>query len=592
MKVSLRLTAVAVVLSSILSGSAARAEDPKPKPKEQVWEGTMKVRPGLELRLVVHVSEQNGAEPSATLDSPDQGASGLKISSIKIDQSRLVFELEDLGAKFDGKLNDAKTEAAGTWTQGGGTTPLTLVKKDKATPEPKIVGKEQIWEGKLALNAGIALRFVLHVAKTKDGGTVAKLDSPDEGLKGLKLSSVILDKSQLSFDLKMSAARYEGKLNADGTEAAGHFLQGGAKLPLSFKKTDKITEVRRPQTPKPPFPYTVKELTYRNDAVGTTLAGTLTAPNGAGPFPAVILISGSGAQDRDETIFQHKPFLVLADALTRRGVAVLRVDDRGVGGSTGSVSKSTSEDFAGDVLAGIALLKSRPEIDARKIGLIGHSEGGLIAPLVAARSSDVAFIVLMAGTGLPGDEILLLQGQLIAKVMGAGPKALEKQRNLQTSLFKIMKTETDPKKAAAGLRQALKSALTEAEQKQAGDLDKTIDGELKKIESPWFRFFLTFDPRPTLAKVHCPVLALNGEKDLQVPPKENLAEIEKALKQAGNTHVTTKELSGLNHLFQTCKTGSVAEYGVIEETIAPSALKAIGDWVEEQVGSRAGVSSK
>jgi len=586
MKLSLWLTAVAVVLSSILSGSAARAEDPKPKPKEQVWEGTMKVRPGLELRLVVHVSEHEGAELSGTLDSPDQGASGLKISSIKIDQSRLVFELEDLGAKFDGKLNEAKTEAAGSWTQGGGTTPLTLVKKDKATPEPKIVGKEQIWEGKLALNAGIGLRFVLHVAKTEDGGTVAKLDSLDEGLKGLKLSSVILDKSQLSFDLKMSAARYEGKLNADGTEAAGHFLQGGAKLPLSFKKTDKVSEVRRPQTPKPPFPYTVTELTYRNDAAGTTLAGTLSAPNGAGPFPAVILISGSGAQDRDETIFQHKPFLVLADALTRRGVAVLRVDDRGVGGSTGSVSKSTSEDFAGDVLAGIALLKSRPEIDARKIGLIGHSEGGLIAPLVAARSSDVAFIVLMAGTGLPGDEILLLQGQLIAKVMGADEKGLEKQRNLQTSLFKIMKTETDPKKAAAGLRQALKSSLTEAEQKKAGDIDKIIDAELKKVESPWFRFFLTFDPRPTLAKVHCPVLALNGEKDLQVPPKENLGEIEKALKQAGNTHVTTKELSGLNHLFQTCKTGSVAEYGVIEETIAPSALKAIGDWVEEQVGSR------
>ncbi len=215
----------------------------------------------------------------------------------------------------------------------------------------------------------------------------------------------------------------------------------------------------------------------------------------------------------------------------------------------------------------------------------------MIAPLVAARSSDVAFIVLMAGTGLPGDEILLLQGQLIAKVMGADEKGLEKQRNLQTSLFKIMKTETDPVKAAAGLRQALKSSLTEAEQKQAGDIDKIIDAELKKVESPWFRFFLTFDPRPTLAKVHCPVLALNGEKDLQVPPKENLAEIEKALKQGGNSHVTTKELPGLNHLFQTCKTGSVAEYAVIEETIAPAALKAIGEWIDEQVASRAGAGT-
>ncbi len=294
MKVSQRLAAVSVVLSLLLSASAARAEDPKPKAKEQVWEGTMKVGPGLELRLVLHVLEQSGSELSGTLDSPDQGA---QRTEDQLDQdrpvARLVFELEDLGAKFDGKLNAAKTEADGTWSQGGGTLPLTLVKKDKATPEPKIVGKEQIWEGKLALNAGIGLRFVLHVAKTEDGGTVATLDSPDEGLKGLKLSSVILDKSQFSFDLKVSAARYEGRLNAEGTEVTGHFLQRGAKLPLSFKKTDKITEIRRPQTPKPPFPYTVKELTYRNEAAGNTLAGTLTAPSGAGPFPAVILISGS-----------------------------------------------------------------------------------------------------------------------------------------------------------------------------------------------------------------------------------------------------------------------------------------------------------
>ena len=204
--VSRRLAAVAMVLVLVHSSRAARAEDPRSKGKEQVWEGTMKVSPGVELRLVVHVSEQEGAGLVGTLDSPDQGANGLKLSSIVIDESRLVFELKDLGARFEGKLNAAKTEAAGTWTQGGGTTPLTLVKKDKATPEPKIVGKEQIWEGKLALNAGIQLRFVLRVAKTEDGGTVAKLDSLDEGLKGLKLSSVILDKSQLSFDLKMSVS--------------------------------------------------------------------------------------------------------------------------------------------------------------------------------------------------------------------------------------------------------------------------------------------------------------------------------------------------------------------------------------------------
>ena len=218
----------------------------------------------------------------------------------------------------------------------------------------------------------------------------------------------------------------------------------------------------RPQTPKPPFPYKVESVTYRNRAADITLAGTVTEPNGAGPFPAVILISGSGAQDRDETIFQHKPFFVLADALTRRGVAVLRVDDRGVGGSTGQTSKSTSEDFAGDVRAGIAFLKTRPEIDGRRIGLIGHSEGGLIAPLVAAGSSDVAFIVLMAGTGLPGDQILLMQGQLIGKVMGASKKELEQQSEIQTQFFAILRTETDREKALAQMRQVLKKLASEA----------------------------------------------------------------------------------------------------------------------------------
>jgi pimeloyl-ACP methyl ester carboxylesterase len=303
----------------------------------------------------------------------------------------------------------------------------------------------------------------------------------------------------------------------------------------------------------------------------------------------MILISGSGAQDRDETIFQHRPFLVLADTLTRRGVAVLRVDDRGVGGSTGSTSRSTSEDFAGDVLAGIAFLKSRPEIDTQKIGLAGHSEGGLIAPMVAARSNDVAFIVLLAGTGLPGDEVMYAQGRLISKVMGADEKALDKERDIQKQLFEIVKTEPNHDKMAMRLREAIKtmwSKLSEEERKAVGDADSFVQSQARMVESPWFRFFLTFDPRPTLAMVRCPVLALNGEKDLQVPPKVNLAEIEKALKKGGNARVTVKELPGLNHLFQTCKTGSVTEYGAIEETIAPVALKTIADWVVEQVKAR------
>jgi uncharacterized protein len=537
------------------------------------------------LRLVFHAQPSSGSEPVGTLDSPDEGFSGLKLSSVVIDQARLAFKVNHSGAKYEGKLNAAGTEATGNWSQQGASLPLSFVKKDKQTPALVAVGKEQIWEGKIELNTGLSLRLVVRVEKSEDGGLLGNLESPDQSPQRLKLDSVMLDKTKLNFALKAIGVAYEGKLNAEESEAVGTFTQGGAKLALTLKKTNKATELRRPQTPKPPFPYKVEELKYRNERAGITLAGTLTIPEGRGPFPAVILISGSGAQDRDETIFAHKPFLVLADMLTRRGVGVLRVDDRGVGGSSGNIAKATSEEFAGDVEAGIAVLKSRSDIDGQKIGLIGHSEGGLIAPIVAARSRDVAFIVLLAGTGLPGEEIMMMQGRLIGKAMGGNDKDLDKQSDMRKRLFEIMKTEADPKKASVVARQELKKlleGLSPEVRKQMGDIDALADSQMKMLESPWFRFFLTFDPRPTLAKVQCPVLALNGEKDLQVPPKENLEEIANAIKKGGNTHVTTQQLPGLNHLFQTCKTGSVAEYSQIEETLAPAALKVIGDWVVKQ----------
>jgi pimeloyl-ACP methyl ester carboxylesterase len=351
--------------------------------------------------------------------------------------------------------------------------------------------------------------------------------------------------------------------------------------------------VRRPQTPKAPFPYKVVDVSYPNKPGGVTLAGTLTEPEGAGRFPALVLISGSGAQDRDETIFEHKPFLVLADTLTRRGMAVLRVDDRGVGGSTGSTSASTSDDFADDVLAGIAFLKTRKEIDPGRIGLIGHSEGGIIAPMVAARSPHVAFIVLMAGTGLPGEEILYLQGQAMMKAMGAEEKALKNQLAIQKRLFEIVKAEKDEKAAETKMRESVKNwanTLSEDDRKALGNvegLEALISSQLKMASSPWFRYFLTYDPRPALAKVRCPVLALVGEKDRQVPAKENLSQIELTLKAAGNTRVTVKELPGLNHLFQKCQTGAISEYAELEQTIDPSALTVIADWITEHAGPEA-----
>jgi pimeloyl-ACP methyl ester carboxylesterase len=434
---------------------------------------------------------------------------------------------------------------------------------------------EGAWEGTLDFG-GIKLRFALKVSKAADGSLSAKADSPDQGATDLPIDEISLKESVLRFEMKRLMVSYEGTLNREASEIAGEFKQAGTSVPLTMKRMTMPTALNRPQEPKKPYPYDEEEVGYENKRDGVKLAGTLTLPRSKGPFPAALLITGSGPQDRNESLLGHKPFLALADYLTRQGIAVLRVDDRGVGGSTGSVANSTSEDFAADVMAGIEFLKARKEINPKQIGLIGHSEGGLIAPMVAAQNGDVAFIVLMAGTGLTGEEILYLQGELIMKAGGASAEQLAKQRATQEIMFKVLKEEKDPATTEKRLHEELSKSLTEEEKKKSG---QTIAVQIKQVNTPWFRYFLTLDPRPALRKVKCPVLALNGENDLQVPANENLREIEAALKAGGNKDVTVVRLPKLNHLFQTSETGSPNEYAKIEETIAPVALKTIGDWI-------------
>ena len=350
--------------------------------------------------------------------------------------------------------------------------------------------------------------------------------------------------------------RYEGTLNTEGSQIDGRWMQGRASLALMLRRI-------KPQEPERPYPYLDEEVTYRNAQDAVTLAGTLTLPPTGGPFPAVILITGSGQEDRDESLFGHRPFLVLADHLTRRGIAVLRVDDRGVGGSIGDVSQATSEDFARDVLAGVEYLKTRREIDPRRIGLIGHSEGGIIAPLAAVDSNDVAFIILMAGPGVPGD--LLLEGQIAAlmKADGASQAAIDAVLQEQRRVIGIIKSETDPNRAQESLRNAGYS-----------------EAQVQAWTTKWFYFFVTHDPRETLRQIPCPVLAINGSLDLQVLASVNLPAIEQALREGGNPDFTVKELPRLNHLFQTAQTGNLGEYAMIEETMSPVALETMATWIE------------
>jgi pimeloyl-ACP methyl ester carboxylesterase len=437
---------------------------------------------------------------------------------------------------------------------------------------------EGIWEG--ALDAGaVKLRLALKVTKSSDGALAATLDSIDQGARDLPVDVISLKDAAVHFEMKRLQAVFDGAINKEGTEIAGQFKQGGGALPLTLKRVTTPTAMNRPQEPKPPYPYDEEEVSYENKRDGVKLAGTLTLPRGKSPAPAVILITGSGPQNRNEELLGHKPFLVLADYLTRRGIATLRVDDRGVGGSSGNVANSTSENFGADVLAGIDFLKRHNRINPKQIGLIGHSEGGLIAPMVAAQSNDVAFIVLLAGPGLPGAEILYLQGALILKASGAGPEALARQRATQELMFTIVKQEKDNSVAEKKLREELDKQMVNSSDAEKAQARQAMDAQIKQVLSPWFRYFLTYDPRTALAKVKCPVLALNGENDLQVPVTENLREIEATLKAAGAKDVTIARLPKLNHLFQTSETGSPNEYSKIEETFAPVALQTIGDWI-------------
>lgn len=444
------------------------------------------------------------------------------------------------------------------------------------------------WLG--ALDAGgVKLRLVMKFSRTPDGQLKGAVDSIDQGVNNINVSMVTFHDGLLHVEMASLSAAYDGKMSQDGESISGTFVQGGATLPLDLKRTESGTEpkLNRPQTPKKPYPYEEVEVTYQNVPDKITLAATLTIPRGSGPFPAVVLITGSGSQDRDETILLHKPFLVLADYLTRRGIAVLRADDRGIGGTTKGTENDTTENFVGDALAGVEFLKSRKEISPKLIGLIGHSEGGMIAPMAAVRSADVAFIVLMAGPGIRGDKLLAMQSGLVSAAecrTAANEEAAAAER-----LFAMIASEKDPAVA--------KQKVVAEEAKRADQARRRLDAELKvadaritQLISPWFQFFLRYDPRPTITKVRVPVLALNGSNDVQVPPQKDLEAIEQALKAGGNHDYKIVLLPKLNHLFQTSETGGPSEYSRIEETIAPAALQAIGDWIEAH--TRAGAAKQ
>ncbi|MDP5157630.1 MAG: alpha/beta hydrolase [Flaviramulus sp.] len=437
------------------------------------------------------------------------------------------------------------------------------------------------WHGVLKVQ-GIQLRLDFDVNKTEDGFT-STMDSPDQGATGIPVAKTTFKDSIITFEIPSLTIIYVGELK--GKLVIGTFKQAGQEFPMDLSRnTIEKQLINKPQEPKPPYPYNIEEVCFENTEANIILSGTLTIPKNTTDSPVVILISGSGPQNRDEELFGHKPFLVIADYLTKNGIAVLRYDDRGVAKSSGDFNSATTADLATDVESAIEYLKTRKDINKNNIGLIGHSEGGMIAPMIASKSKDVSFIVLLAGPGISGYDIVMLQTELINKANGAHASDLQKELDfLKRSLDIVVKD---------GSKEEIESELSDFIEKQMNDNPETLakqmkakdfDVFIKTFTSSWMRYFLKFNPKSILENVKCPVFAINGKKDLQVPSNENLTAIKSALTDGGNKNVTIKEYPNLNHLFQESETGSPTEYGKIEQTFSPVVLVDIMNWIVNQM---------
>ncbi|MEP6684822.1 MAG: alpha/beta fold hydrolase [Parafilimonas sp.] len=446
------------------------------------------------------------------------------------------------------------------------------------------------WNG--TLNIAGQLHLVLHVTQLNNGMYSGTFDSPDQNATGIKCDTVeTTTDSTLTFTINKLHVSYTGKLLND-TTLSGTFTQG-AKVPLDFYRTDVpyvAKQINRPQTPKPPFAYKSEEVIY--NANGLQYGGTITIPQGNGTFPAVLLITGSGQQDRDETIFSHKPFAVLADALTRDGFIVLRVDDRGIGNSSGNFAASTTADFANDVKASVDYLKTRHEVNDKKVGLLGHSEGAMIAPMVASQRKDIDFIILMAAPGVKIIDLMAEQNAAVMRSIGIDSSFSEKFKLLYAQIITTIINAPDTATAKRNALQIISNWKVNADSINLHKLgfytqhddEDYINQLMLTGSSAWFKYFIQFDPQPYLTKLKkVKVLALNGSRDIQVVSQQNLPAVRSALVQGRTRKFDVKELPGLNHLFQTCTTCTITEYGQLEETIAPIALQTITSWLNDNV---------
>lgn len=570
-----------IALAHPMVGQQSAVKDSKKSTNgtTQVWYGELDVKLAV-LRLEFHVTKMSDGTFAGHMISLDQGRAKLPLDTINVTDKQISLTINRAQLEFTGDFDASRKVAKGTYSQLGKKYPFSieLVEED---PELK---HTQTWTGRMKAGPQ-TFDFQIRVYEKDGMPPRVLLDSFSENDFDRRAKLIHDAEGGVTVEVPSTKAKIVGTLNDSFDRLDGKWHQRGGKFDIVLRKIaleqTRDPKAKRPQTPKTSFKYKTTEHTIKNQEAGLALCGSLTVPNGDGPFPVIVTISGSGPQDRDETIFGHKPFYVIADHLGKRKIATFRYDERGVGESTGNFSTATSKDFADDVDVIVDYLKTQETLDPKRIILVGHSEGGIIAPMVAARRSDIAGIVLLAGPGVPGLEIVLNQTRLIAKAEGAEEKDLEAQRFILEELIKGVESAEE---FAAVVNEKFKDQMSEEE---AEKTLAAIQQAQAQFDSPWFKFFLKHDPRVDLRKVKVPVLSIVGEKDLQVDPNLNLPAIEAALQVAGNNKVQSKVLPKLNHLFQECKTGSPSEYAAIEQTFAPAALEVLTTWLLENFGDGA-----
>lgn len=572
-----KVLAWAVALAALFAGSAAAQTAPDVVGD---WHGAVST-PQTDITLVLHVTRGDDGALAAQIENYDQNpGKPAAITEITASGGHLVWRVASINASYDGNWDEAAQQWKGTFNQGA-ALPLNLV-KGAPPPKPVVAGLDGVWVGTIEAN-GVKLRQVLNV-RTVEQGTFALYSSPDQLVNGLPVTDLARDGQTVTLATIRGLAKFSGTLSEDGTQLAGTWTapnQPDATMTFT-RATEEAIAARqnpaRPQTPHEPFPYKVEEVAFDNPAFPDVhLAGTLTLPEGDRPFPAAIMITGSGGQDRDETMLEHKPFAVIADHLTRNGIAVLRFDDRGVGKSTGDYGAATSADLATDANAAFAYLATRPEIRGQAIGFIGHSEGGMIGPIAMATNPDAAYFVSLAGPGTGLVQLMLSQRRLLTTQMGMTQEAIDKQEPVMRALFEAVAAADT---AEAGYQAAMAVMTPEARALLGMPPEMDAGVVVRQVSGPWYQYFLKYDPVPNWSRIKVPVLALGGSLDLQVPAKDNLPAIREALRN--NPDATVVELPGLNHLFQTATTGGVGEYRDIEETIAPAALDLMTEWIRKR----------